>query len=231
MEYRLFDDIRTTVSAQQERVQKTSNAIAQLDVLCSFARVAVKNQYCRPEVNLSGKIVLKESRHPVVELLSDASPFVPNDALLDQDENRVLVITGPNMAGKIHLYAADRPDCADGPAGQLCAGSFGGDRPGGSDFHPGRRLSDDLASGQSTFMVEMNEVADILKRATSNSLLVLDEIGRGTSTFDGMSIARAVLEFVVDKRKLGAKTLFATHYHELTEMEELMDGVKITASP
>ena len=225
LEYRLFDDIRTTVSAQQERVQKTSNAIAQLDVLCSFARVAVKNQYCRPEVNLSGKIVLKESRHPVVELLSDASPFVPNDALLDQDENRVLVITGPNMAGKstymrqIALIALMAQLGSFVPAASAEIGLV-------DQIFTRVGASDDLASGQSTFMVEMNEVADILKRATSNSLLVLDEIGRGTSTFDGMSIARAVLEFVVDKRKLGAKTLFATHYHELTEMEELMDGVK-----
>ena len=225
LEYRLFDDIRTTVSAQQERVQKTSNAIAQLDVLCSFARVAVKNQYCRPEVNLSGKILLKESRHPVVELLSDASPFVPNDALLDQDENRVLVITGPNMAGKstymrqIALIALMAQLGSFVPAASAEIGLV-------DQIFTRVGASDDLASGQSTFMVEMNEVADILKRATSNSLLVLDEIGRGTSTFDGMSIARAVLEFVVDKRKLGAKTLFATHYHELTEMEELMDGVK-----
>ncbi len=225
LEYRLFDDIRTTVSAQQERVQKTSNAIAQLDVLCSFARVAVKNQYCRPEVNLSGKIALKESRHPVVELLSDASPFVPNDALLDQDENRVLVITGPNMAGKstymrqIALIALMAQLGSFVPAASAEIGLV-------DQIFTRVGASDDLASGQSTFMVEMNEVADILKRATSNSLLVLDEIGRGTSTFDGMSIARAVLEFVVDKRKLGAKTLFATHYHELTEMEELMDGVK-----
>ena len=225
LEYRLFDDIRTTVSAQQERVQKTSNAIAQLDVLCSFARVAVKNQYCRPEVNLSGKIVLKESRHPVVELLSDASPFVPNDALLDQDENRVLVITGPNMAGKstymrqIALIALMAQLGSFVPAASAEIGLV-------DQIFTRVGASDDLASGQSTFMVEMNEVADILKRATSNSLLVLDEIGRGTSTFDGMSIARAVLEFVVDKRKLGAKTLFATHYHELTEMEDLMDGVK-----
>ena len=225
LEYRLFDDIRTTVSAQQERVQKTSNAIAQLDVLCSFARVAVKNQYSRPEVNLSGKIVLKESRHPVVELLSDASPFVPNDALLDQDENRVLVITGPNMAGKstymrqIALIALMAQLGSFVPAASAEIGLV-------DQIFTRVGASDDLASGQSTFMVEMNEVADILKRATSNSLLVLDEIGRGTSTFDGMSIARAVLEFVVDKRKLGAKTLFATHYHELTEMEELMDGVK-----
>lgn len=225
LEYRLFDDIRTTVSAQQERVQKTSNAIAQLDVLCSFARVAVKNQYCRPEVNLSGKIILKESRHPVVELLSDAAPFVPNDALLDQDENRVLVITGPNMAGKstymrqIALIALMAQLGSFVPAASAEIGLV-------DQIFTRVGASDDLASGQSTFMVEMNEVADILKRATSNSLLVLDEIGRGTSTFDGMSIARAVLEFVVDKRKLGAKTLFATHYHELTEMEDLMDGVK-----
>lgn len=184
-----------------------------------------KNQYCRPEVNLSGKIVLKESRHPVVELLSDASPFVPNDALLDQDENRVLVITGPNMAGKstymrqIALIALMAQLGSFVPAASAEIGLV-------DQIFTRVGASDDLASGQSTFMVEMNEVADILKRATSNSLLVLDEIGRGTSTFDGMSIARAVLEFVVDKRKLGAKTLFATHYHELTEMEELMDGVK-----
>ena len=225
LEYQMFDEIRQTVASQLQRVQQTARAVAQLDVLCSFSEVSAKNKYVRPEINLNGKIILKESRHPVVETLLDGAPFVPNDVLLDKSENRVCIITGPNMAGKstymrqtalIVLMA--QIGCFV-PAAQAEIGIV-------DSIFTRVGASDDLASGQSTFMVEMTEVAQILKNATENSLLVLDEIGRGTSTFDGMSIARAVLEFVADKRKLGAKTLFATHYHELTELEELIDGVK-----
>lgn len=224
LEYELFEDIRKKVAACQDRVQQTAEAIARLDVWCSFAEVAVRNNYTRPLVNTSGKIILKDSRHPVVEAVLDEQ-FVPNDVYLDNNDNRVAIITGPNMAGKstymrqvaiITLMA----QCGSFvPAGSAEIGVV-------DSIFTRVGASDDLASGQSTFMVEMNEVAYILKNATANSLLILDEIGRGTSTFDGMSIARAVLEFVADKKKLGAKALFATHYHELTELEDLLKGVK-----
>ena len=190
-----------------------------------FAALAARQNYCRPEIDLSGELHITDGRHPVVEQVLKDALFVPNDTALDCGANRVAILTGPNMAGKstymrqIALIALMAQLGSFVPAASAEIGLV-------DQIFTRVGASDDLASGQSTFMVEMNEVADILKRATSNSLLVLDEIGRGTSTFDGMSIARAVLEFVVDKRKLGAKTLFATHYHELTEMEELMDGVK-----
>ena len=225
LETHLFDQVRKEVSEQLSRVQATAAAIAQLDVLLSFASVSVANGYNRPLVNLSGKIILKESRHPVVELLLDGAPFVPNDVLLDQDENRVLIITGPNMAGKstymrqIALIVLMAQIGCFVPASSAEIGVV-------DSIFTRVGASDNLSSGQSTFMVEMTEVADILKNATSRSLLILDEIGRGTSTFDGMSIARAVLEYVADKRLLGAKALFATHYHELTELEKLVKGVK-----
>ena len=224
LEYELFEDIRKQVAACQSRVQQTADAIARLDVWSSFAEVAVRGNYTRPLVNTSGRIILKDSRHPVVEAVS-GEPFVPNDVYLDGGENRVAIITGPNMAGKstymrqvaiITLMA----QCGSFvPAASAEIGVV-------DSIFTRVGASDDLASGQSTFMVEMNEVAYILENATADSLLVLDEIGRGTSTFDGMSIARAVLEYVADKKKLGAKALFATHYHELTEMEEQLKGVK-----
>ncbi len=225
LEYQVFDDIRRRVAEQLSRVQQTARAIARLDVLCSFAQVAESNGYCRPLVNMDGRVVLKESRHPVVEVLLDGAPFVPNDVLLDLHDNRVAIITGPNMAGK-STYMRQA-------ALIVLMAQIGSFVPAASaeigiidSIFTRVGASDDLASGQSTFMVEMNEVAHILKNATNRSLLVLDEIGRGTSTFDGMSIARAVLEYVADKRKLGAKTLFATHYHELTALEDLLSGVK-----
>ena len=224
LEYELFEEIRKKVAACQGRVQRTADAIARLDVWCSFAEVAVRSNYTRPLVNTSGKIVLKDSRHPVVEAVSDEQ-FVPNDVYLDNGDNRVAIITGPNMAGKstymrqvaiITLMA----QCGSFvPAASAEIGVV-------DSIFTRVGASDDLASGQSTFMVEMNEVAYILENATADSLLVLDEIGRGTSTFDGMSIARAVLEHVADKKKLGAKALFATHYHELTELENQLKGVK-----
>ncbi len=224
LEYQLFCDVRNRVAAQLGRVQRTAEAVARLDVLTSFAEVAVRHNYCRPVVDTNGRIEIKAGRHPVVESLSDA-PFVPNDTELDNDDNRVAMITGPNMAGKstfmrqtalIVLMA--QIGCFV-PAQSATIGIV-------DSIFTRVGASDDLAAGQSTFMVEMSEVASILRNATANSLIVFDEIGRGTSTFDGMSIARAVLEYVADPKKLGAKTLFATHYHELTALEDEISGVK-----
>ena len=224
MEYQLFDGVRKAVAAELERIQKTAQAVAQLDVLVSFAETASAQGYCRPQMNLDGRIVLKNSRHPVVEALSE-SPFVPNDVLLDQNENRVAIITGPNMAGKSTYMRQTALICLMAQCGSFVPAQTA--ELGIVDgIYTRVGASDDLSSGQSTFMVEMSEVADILHSATKDSLLILDEIGRGTSTYDGMSIARAVLEYVADKRRLGAKTMFATHYHELTSMEETIGGVK-----
>ena len=225
MEYAIFDDIRKVVANNLDRIEKTAKAIATLDVLTSLANVASDNNYTRPEVNQSSKIILKDSRHPVVEALLSGAPFVPNDVTLNNDSNRVAIITGPNMAGKSTYMRQVALIVLMAQMGSFVPASYAEIGVVDSIF---TRVgaSDDLASGQSTFMVEMNEVANIVKKATKNSLLILDEIGRGTSTYDGMSIARAVLEFVADKKKLGAKALFATHYHELTVMENLLDGVK-----
>ena len=224
LEYELFDAVRRQVANNLERFQKTASAISRLDVLCSLANVAVENNYCRPKINDDGTILIKSGRHPVVEKLT-GTPFVSNDTYLNGSDDRCAIITGPNMAGKstymrqvaIIVLMAQIGSFVPAESANisLCDAIF--TRVGASD---------DLASGQSTFMVEMNEVANILKNATNKSLLILDEIGRGTSTFDGMAIARAVLEYVADKKKLGAKALFATHYHELTEMENEMNGVK-----
>ena len=225
MEYRIFDEIRKKVAENLDRIERTAKAIATLDVLTSLANVSADNNYTCPEVNLSDKIILKESRHPVVEVLLSGSPFVPNDVTLDNEENRVAIITGPNMAGKSTYMRQVALIVLMAQIGSFVPAKYAEIGLVDSIF---TRVgaSDDLASGQSTFMVEMNEVANIVKKATSKSLLILDEIGRGTSTFDGMSIARAVLEYVVNKKKLGAKALFATHYHELTVMENLLSGVK-----
>ena len=225
MEYAIFDSIRVHVADNLERIQKTAKALAALDVITSLANVASDNRYIRPEVNQSSAIHIKDSRHPVVEALLKDAPFVPNDVHLDSKGDRVAIITGPNMAGKstymrqiaLIVLLAQMGSFVPASSAQIGIVDSIFTRVGASD---------DLASGQSTFMVEMSEVAHIVKSATSKSLLILDEIGRGTSTFDGMSIARAVLEFCADKKKLGAKTLFATHYHELTVMEELLEGVK-----
>lgn len=225
LEYQLFTEVRNTVSENLDRIQKTAKAIAELDVIASLAGVASDNRYTRPEVNLSGIINIKEGRHPVVEKLLKDTPFVPNDVMLDKEKNRVAIITGPNMAGKSTYMRQTAIITLMAQIGSFVPASYAEIGIVDSIF---TRVgaSDDLSTGQSTFMVEMNEVANIIKNATSNSLLILDEIGRGTSTFDGMSIARAVLEYAADKKKLGAKTLFATHYHELTVLEELLDGVK-----
>ncbi len=225
LEFKLFEEIRLKVADSLERIQRTSKAIATLDVLNSFANVASDNRYVRPDVTQSTAIKIKDSRHPVVELLLKNASFVPNDVNLDNKSDRVAIITGPNMAGKstymrqIALIVLMAQIGSFVPASSAQIGIV-------DSIFTRVGASDDLASGQSTFMVEMNEVANIVKNATSRSLLILDEIGRGTSTFDGMSIARAVLEYCADKKKLGAKTLFATHYHELTVMEDLLDGVK-----
>ena len=225
MEYAIFDSIRQIVSQNLERIQRTAKSLAALDVLTSLANVASDNRYVRPEVTQSTALQIKDSRHPVVEALLKDAPFVPNDVNLDSKGDSVAIITGPNMAGKSTYMRQIALIVLLAQMGSFVPASYA--RIGVVDSIFTRvGASDDLASGQSTFMVEMSEVAHIVKSATSKSLLILDEIGRGTSTFDGMSIARAVLEFCADKKKLGAKTLFATHYHELSVMEQLLDGVK-----
>ena len=225
LEGRLFEEIRQSVARELIRIQQSAKAVAALDVLASFAVVSVKNDYSRPVVNVSGKLYLKDGRHPVVEALLHESPFVPNDVDMDMNDTRVAVITGPNMAGKstymrqIAIIAIMAQIGCFVPAAVAEIGILDG-------IYTRVGASDDLSAGQSTFMIEMSEVAEILRDASSQSLIIFDEIGRGTSTFDGMSIARAVLEYVQDPKLLGAKTLFATHYHELTEMESLLPGVK-----
>ncbi len=224
IEYELFDGVRKRAAAELKRFQQTASAIAKIDVLRSLAEVSVNNRYVRPLVNDTGTVRIIAGRHPVVEQVI-STPFVANDTLLDMQDDRCAVITGPNMAGKstymrqvaIIVLMAQTGCFVPAQSAEIGIVDAIFTRVGASD---------DLAAGKSTFMVEMSEVADILKNATKKSLLILDEIGRGTSTFDGMSIARAVLEYVNDKKKLGAKALFATHYHELTEMENELSGIK-----
>lgn len=225
LEYELFCKIREQVAGNLNRVQKTAKAIALLDVLLSFAITSYENRFVKPVVNNSDKIVLKDSRHPVVEVLMKDSLFVPNDVILDTGENMISVITGPNMAGKSTYMRQVAIIALMAQIGCFVPASYAEIGVVESIF---TRVgaSDDLASGQSTFMIEMMEVAQIMNSANASSLIILDEIGRGTSTFDGMSIARAVIEFIADRSKLGAKTLFATHYHELIELENLLPGVK-----
>jgi len=225
LEYEIFSELRSRLAEQAARVQAAAAAIAAADVLACFAANAVKNNYCRPEVDLSDSLQIEAGRHPVVEQVLKNQLFVPNDTSLGKDPCRVAIITGPNMAGKstymrqVALIVLMAQMGSFVPARSARVGVV--DR-----LFTRIGASDDLASGQSTFMVEMQEVSDILKRATSRSLLILDEIGRGTSTYDGMAIARAVLEYAADRRLLGAKTLFATHYHELTVIEEELPGVR-----
>ena len=207
LEYEIFDDIRKRTGTELARVQRTAAAVAQLDVLCSFAQAALENNYVCPQMSAEPIVKIKEGRHPVVEKMLNGEPFVPNDTVLDCGDDRCAIITGPNMAGSFVPAASAELGIVDSVFTRIGA-------------------SDDLSAGQSTFMVEMSEVASILNNATSRSLIIFDEIGRGTSTFDGMSIARAVLEYAADKKRIGAKTLFATHYHELTELEGQIDGVK-----
>ena len=221
----LYEQVRATVAAELPRIQQTAAAVAGLDMLCGLATVALNNNYCCPTVDLSDEIEISEGRHPVVEQLLDGVPFVPNDTKLNNRENQIAVLTGPNMAGKstymrqVALIVLMAQVGSFVPAASAKIGIVDG-------IYTRVGASDDLTTGQSTFMVEMSEVANILKEATEKSLLILDEIGRGTSTYDGMSIARAVIEYIADRKKLGAKTLFATHYHELTELEELIPCVK-----
>ncbi len=225
LEYELFAELRNWLAGQTERVRQTAGAAAALDVLSCFAHVAVKNRYCRPEVDLSGGITIREGRHPVVEQMLKDALFVPNDTVLGAEGTGAAIITGPNMAGKstymrqVALIALMAQCGSFVPAAAARIGVV--DR-----IFTRIGASDDLASGKSTFMVEMSEVAEMLRSATPRSLLILDEIGRGTSTFDGMAIARAVLEYAADRKRLGARTLFATHYHELTALEGEVPGVR-----
>ena len=224
LERELFDRVRTDVSAQLTRIQRTASALARLDVLCSFAQAADEYRYVRPAINVDGRITIVNGRHPVVERLID-TPFVPNDTHLDPTGDRCAIITGPNMAGKstymrqVALIVLMAQAGSFVPAESADVGIV-------DAIFTRVGASDDLSAGQSTFMVEMSEVANILENATKDSLLIFDEIGRGTSTFDGMAIARSVLEYVCSRKKLGAKTLFATHYHELTELEGQLEGVR-----
>ena len=225
LEYELFTKLREQVGAQMGRIQATAAAVAQLDAFASLAAVAAKNGYCRPVMDESGVIEIHDGRHPVVERVLKDALFVPNDTYMGEKEDRIAIITGPNMAGKSTYMRQVALITLMAQVGSFVPARAA--RIGVVDRIFTRiGASDDLSAGQSTFMVEMTEVADILKHATSRSLLILDEIGRGTSTFDGMSIAQAVLEHCADRKKLGAKTLFATHYHELTELENTLPGVK-----
>jgi len=224
LEYDLFAEIRDQIAKEVKRIQKTAKAVANIDAFASLAYVAERNQFIRPELNTNGKIDIREGRHPVVEQMIPNDMFVSNDTYLDNEEKRVSIITGPNMAGKSTYMRQTALIVLMAQVGSFVPASYANigivDR-----IFTRVGASDDLASGQSTFMVEMTEVANILRNATKNSLLILDEIGRGTSTFDGLSIAWAVIEHISNTSLLGAKTLFATHYHELTELEGKISGV------
>lgn len=224
LEYELFRQIRDQISDNVSRIQKTAKAIARLDAFVSLAVVAEQNNYCRPKINESGVIDIKNGRHPVVEKMIKNDLFIDNDTYLDNQNNRIAIITGPNMAGKSTYMRQSALIVLMAQIGSFVPAASANigivDR-----IFTRVGASDDLASGQSTFMVEMNEVANILRNATSNSLLILDEIGRGTSTFDGLSIAWSVVEHISNPKLLGAKTLFATHYHELTELEGKLNNV------
>ena len=225
LEYNAFVQIREEIAKNVKRLQQTSTVVSTLDILTSFATVAEDMNYCMPEVDNLGVLDIKGGRHPVIEKMLGTGVFVENDTYLDKEENRLSIITGPNMAGKstymrqVALIALMAQVGSFVPAQSAKIGVV-------DKIFTRVGASDDLSMGQSTFMVEMMEVATILKEATQNSLVILDEIGRGTSTYDGLSIAWAVAEYIADKEKCGAKTLFATHYHELTELEEKLEGVK-----
>ena len=225
LEYQLFCEVRDTLAKEIARIQETAQAVAGIDVFASLSLTAMHNHYVRPKMNSRGVIDIKGGRHPVVEKMISNDMFIPNDTYLDNGASRISIITGPNMAGKstymrqAALIVLMAQIGSFVPAEKAKIGIV--DR-----IFTRVGASDDLASGQSTFMVEMTEVATILRNATANSLLILDEIGRGTSTFDGLSIAWAVIEHISNPKLLGAKTLFATHYHELTELEGKLPGVK-----
>ena len=224
LEYELFRELREQIAKNVVRIQKTAKALAMIDVFASLALISEQNHYCRPSLNQNGRIDIKNGRHPVVEKMINNDMFIANDTYLDNQKNRISVITGPNMAGKSTYMRQTALIVLMAQIGCFVPAET-------ADIGIVDRIftrvgaSDDLASGQSTFMVEMTEVANILRNATGNSLLILDEIGRGTSTFDGLSIAWAVVEHISNPKLLGAKTLFATHYHELTELEGKLDNV------
>jgi len=224
LEYNIFVDVRDTIASEVLRIQNTAKAIAKVDVYASLALVAERNNYVKPKINEKGIIEIKNGRHPVVEKMISNDMFVANDTYLDNGNKRISIITGPNMAGKSTYMRQAALIVLMAQIGSYVPATSANigivDR-----IFTRVGASDDLASGQSTFMVEMTEVANILRNATSKSLLILDEIGRGTSTFDGLSIAWAVVEHISNTKLLGAKTLFATHYHELTELEGTIDGV------
>lgn len=225
LEYDAFSDVRDKIAQNVKRIQKVASDIALIDAIASLSYVAKQNNYVRPLINNDGVIDVKDGRHPVVEQVMDDGLFIPNDSYLDTQDNRVSIITGPNMAGKSTYMRQLALITIMASIGSFVPASYANicvcDR-----IFTRVGASDDLASGQSTFMLEMTEVANILHNATKNSLVILDEIGRGTSTYDGLSIAWAVVEYIADKNNCGAKTLFSTHYHELTELEGLIDGVK-----
>ena len=224
LEYELYSEVRDLIASQIERIQKTAKAVAALDAFASLALVAERNNYVRPKINEKGVIDIKEGRHPVVERMIPNEMFISNDTYLDDKKHRISIITGPNMAGKSTYMRQTALIALMAQIGSFVPAKSANIGLSDRIFTRGG-ASDDLASGQSIFMVEMTEVANILRNATSKSLLILDEIGRGTSTFDGLSIAWAVIEYISDSRLLGAKTLFATHYHELTELEGKIDNV------
>lgn len=225
LEYDIFKDTLQELSGGIVRIQKSAHAVAMLDALLSLAHVAAKRHYVKPTINTDGLIDIKEARHPVVELMTNDASFVSNDVLLDMEENRLIILTGPNMAGKstymrqTALITIMAQMGSYVPAQEANIGIV-------NRVFTRVGASDDLAAGQSTFMVEMNEMANILKYADAHSLIILDEIGRGTSTYDGLSIAKAVAEYILDPNKIGAKTMFATHYHEMTELADASYGVK-----
>ena len=225
LEADIFAEVRDFLATRLEPVQKTASAVAAVDVLCSFADVALRNNYVKPDIAIDGAIDIKAGRHPVVELMLEDEMFVPNDAYIDKKADRMEIITGPNMSGKstymrqvaLIVLMAQTGSFVPADSAKISVVDKIFTRVGASD---------DLTAGQSTFMVEMSEVSDILKNATPDSLVILDEVGRGTSTFDGVSIARAVAEHICTSKKLGCKTLFATHYHELIGLEDELEGVK-----
>ena len=225
LEYQAFVEVRDDIESKITRLQTSAEVISILDVLCSFAQVAEDRDYVQPIVDNSGVIQIKDGRHPVIEKMLPSGSFVQNDTYLDEADDRLSIITGPNMAGKSTYMRQVALITLMAQCGSFVPASYA--KIGVVDKIFTRvGASDDLSMGQSTFMVEMMEVASILKEATPKSLVILDEIGRGTSTYDGLSIAWAVAEYIADKEKCGAKTLFATHYHELTDLENKLEGVK-----